>query len=65
MAQELRLKEVHRFEEVKREMAGGLDQGRAAQLLGRSTRQVKRPCRSVRERGAPGLISTKRDQPSN
>ena len=58
-------KEVHRFEVIKRVMAGGVEQGQAAQLLGLSTRQVKRLCRSVRERGAQSLISTKRGRPSN
>ena len=68
MAQELGLmsqKEVQRLEVIKRVMDGGLEQGRAAQLLGLSTRQVKRLCRSVRERGPQGLISRKRGRPSN
>jgi transposase len=58
-------KEVHRFEVIKRVMDGGLDQGQAAQLLGLSVRQVKRLCRSVRERGLQGLISRQRGRPSN
>ena len=68
MAQELGLmsqKEVHRFEVINRVTGGDLDQGQAAQLLGLSVRQVKRLCRSVRQRGAQGLISRKRGQPSN
>jgi len=52
-------REVHRLEVIKRVMDGGLDQGQAAQLLGLSTRQVKRLCRSIRERGPQGLISRK------
>jgi transposase len=68
VAQELGLmsqKEVHRFEVIKRVLDGGFDQGQAAQLLSLSKRQVKRLCRSVRERGPQGLISRKRGRPSN
>lgn len=68
MAQELGLmsqKEVHRFEVINRVTGGDLDQRQAAQLLGLSVRQVKRLCRCVRQRGAQGLISRKRGQPSN
>jgi transposase len=58
-------REVHRLEVINRVIGGGLDQGHAAQLLGLSIRQVKRLCRSVRERGPQGLISAKRGQPSH
>jgi transposase len=57
-------KEVERAGVINRVLSGGLDQGRAAQMLGLSVRHVKRLCRRFREQGAPGLISRKRGQPS-
>ena len=58
-------KEVQRWEVIHRVLGAQLDQRQAAQLLGLSTRQVKRLCRKVREEGARGLISRKRGRASN
>jgi transposase len=68
VAQEMGLmsqKEVTRLEVINRVMCGELAQGRAAQLLTLSVRQIKRLCRRVREQGPTGLASGKRGRPSN
>jgi transposase len=68
VAQELglmSLKEVSRLGVIRQVLDDGLSQAQAAQLLGLSTRQIKRLCRCVRDSGAQGLISRRRGQPSH
>ena len=57
-------REVQRFEVISRVLQGVCGQAGAAQMLGLSVRQIKRLCRCVRLRGAAGLISQRRGQPS-
>jgi transposase len=57
--------ELRRLEVVRDVDRGGLPVGAAAQLLGRSERQVWRLLRAFRRDGAAGLISKKRGRPSN
>jgi transposase len=57
--------ELTRLEVVQRIKRKTLKQRQAAELLSISVRQVKRLCKAYRDRGAAGLISKRRGQPSN
>lgn len=58
-------REMTRLEVMQRLNEKRLSQKEAAQLLGISTRQVKRLWRAYRKRGAEGLVSHRRGKPSN
>lgn len=58
-------RELTRLEVMQRLKDKRLTQKEAAQMLGLSTRQVKRLWRAYREKGAPGLVSARRGKPSN
>jgi transposase len=58
-------RELTRLEVMQRLKAKRLKQKEAAQLLGISTRQVKRLWRAYRKQGAKGLVSQRRGKPSN
>lgn len=58
-------RELTRLEVMQRLKEKRLTQEEAAQLLGISTRQVKRLWRAYREKGAKGLVSGRRGRPSN
>jgi transposase len=57
--------ELRRLEVLRDIDRGGLPVGAAAQLLGRSERQVWRLLKAFRGEGVAGLISKKRGRPSN
>ena len=57
--------ELRRLEVLRDVDRGGLPVGAAAQLLGRSERQVWRLLKAFRAAGVSGLISKKRGRPSN
>jgi transposase len=57
--------ELRRLEVLRDVDRGGLPVRAAAQLLGRSERQVWRLLKAFRSAGAAGLISKKRSRPSN
>src|SRR6202040_1162856 len=57
--------ELRRLEVLRDVDRGGLPVGAAAQLLGRSERQVWRLLKAFRVAGVSGLISKKRGRPSN
>ena len=57
--------ELKRLEVLRDVDRGGLPVRAAAQLLGRSERQVWRLLKAFRSDGAAGLISKKRGRPSN
>src|SRR2546430_16108075 len=57
--------ELRRLEVLRDVDRDGLPVGAAAQLLGRSERQVWRLLKAFRAEGASGLISKKRGRPSN
>jgi transposase len=57
--------EITRLEAMQRLKDKRLTQKEAARMLGISTRQVKRLWRAYRKKGAQGLISLRRGQPSN
>ena len=57
--------ELRRFEVLRDVDRGGLPVRAAAQLLGRSERQVWRVLKEFRAAGAAGLVSKKRGRPSN
>jgi Homeodomain-like domain len=57
--------ELRRLEVLRDVDRGGLPVRAAAQLLGRSERQVWRLLKEFRAAGAAGLVSKKRGQPSN
>src|SRR6266478_1257349 len=57
--------ELRRLEVLRDVDRDGLPVRTAAQLLGRSERQVWRLLKAFRAEGAPGLISKKRGRPSN
>src|SRR5215470_16922201 len=57
--------ELRRLEVLRDVDRGGLPVRAAAQLLGRSERQVWRLLKAFRSAGAAGLISKKRGRPSN
>jgi transposase len=58
-------RELTRLEVMQRLKDKRLTQKEAAQLLGRSTRQVKRLWRAYQEKGPAGLVSARRGKPSN
>lgn len=58
-------REISRLEVMQRLKKKQLTQKEAAQLLGISTRQVKRLWRAYCEKGAKGLVSGRRGKPSN
>jgi transposase len=58
-------RELTRLEVMQRLKDKRLTQKEAAQLLGVSTRQVKRLWHSYRKQGAKGLVSARRGKPSN
>jgi hypothetical protein len=58
-------KELDWLEVIRRVVESGLTQVKASELLGRSSRQVRRMCRAFEAEGAAGLVSAKRGQPSN
>ena len=58
-------RELTRLEVMQRLKEKRLSQKEAAYLLGISTRQVKRLWQAYRQKGAKGLISQKRNRPSN
>ncbi len=58
-------KELTRLEVIQRVKRKTLKQRQAAELLSVSVRQVKRLCKAYQASGAAGLISKRRDQPSN
>jgi transposase len=58
-------RELTRLEIMQRLKEKRLTQKEAAQLLGISTRQVKRLWKAYRETGAKGLINRRRGKPSN
>ena len=58
-------REVERAGVIAEVVAGRMRQRRAAELLGRSCRQVKRLVRAWRAEGAAGLRSRRRGRPSN
>jgi transposase len=57
--------ELRRLEVLRDVDRGGLPMRAAAQLLGRSERQVWRLLKAFRAEGAAGLVSKKRGRPSN
>src|SRR5271156_5100150 len=57
--------ELRRLEVLRDVERGGLPVSAAAQLLGRSERQVWRLLKAFRSDGVSGLISKKRGRPSN
>jgi hypothetical protein len=68
MAQELvtmSAKELKRLEVIRRVVENRWTQARAAALLGLTTRQVRRLCRTFEAAGAGGLVSRQRGRPSN
>lgn len=58
-------REITRLEVMQRLKDKRLTQEEAAQMLGISTRQVKRLWRTYRKQGAKGLVSARRGKPSN
>ena len=58
-------RELTRIEVMQRLKEKRLTQKEAAQMLGISTRQVKRLWQAYRKKGAPGLTSRRRGRPSN
>jgi transposase len=58
-------REITRLEVMQRLKDKRLKQKEAAWLLGISVRQVKRLWRAYRQKGAHGLVSTRRGKPSN
>jgi len=57
--------ELNRCQVLQRLQDRQLRQHQAAQLLGLTTRQVRRLLRTYAADGAPGLISKRRGRPSN
>ena len=58
-------KEVDRLEVIRRVLERRLKRVKAAQVLGVTTRQVRRLCDSYQREGAAALVSKRRGQPSN
>jgi transposase len=58
-------KEIDRVAVVRRVLESGLSQKKAGELVGLSTRQVRRLCRAYGRLGPTGLASAKRGKPSN
>lgn len=67
MCAEIRMskKELDRVTIVLRILSGELSLGRAAKMLGISTRQMKRIKKKYRDKGPAGLIHGNRNRPSN
>ncbi len=57
--------EISRLEVIQRLLDKKLTQGQASEILHISTRQIQRLVRSYHLQGVSGLISKKRDKPSN
>lgn len=57
--------EMNRFKVIKDALERKLRQRQAAEQLGLTTRQIRRLCRRVRERGARGIVHGLRGKPSN
>jgi hypothetical protein len=58
-------KEIDRLEVVRRVLEKRLSQGKAAELIGLSTRQTRRLCSAYEQLGPAALASRKRGMPSN
>ncbi len=58
-------KEIDRLKVIQAVMEKRLKQGRAAQRLGITTRQVRRLCRRMKREGVKGLVHGLRGEPSN
>ena len=58
-------KELDRVEVIRRVAEARLSQVEAGELLGLTSRQVRRLCRAFEATGAGGLVSRQRGQPSN
>ena len=58
-------KEVDRLEVIRRVLERRLKRVKAAQVLGVTTRQVRRLCDAYEREGAAALVSKRRGQPSN
>ncbi len=58
-------KELDRLEIIGRVAERRLTQRKAAERLGLSLRQVERLCRAFRTDGVAGIVSRKRERPSN
>jgi hypothetical protein len=58
-------KEIDRLEVVRRVLEGRLSQVKAAELIGLSTREVRRLCTGYEQDGPMALASRKRGRPSN
>jgi len=58
-------KELDRLEVVRRVLEHELSQVKAAELLGLTSRQVRRLCRALERSGPGGLVSRHRGRPSN
>lgn len=58
-------REISRLEVIQRLQEKRLSQKEAAEMLGLSTRQVKRLLRTYKAQGAKGLVSKHRGRPSN
>ena len=58
-------KEIDRLTVIRRVTEDGLSQKKAGELIGLSTRQVRRLCRAYVRSGPAGLVSGKRGMPSN
>jgi hypothetical protein len=58
-------RELDRLEVLRRVVDGPLSQVKAGELLGLTTRQVRRLCRALERSGPGGLASRRRGRPSN
>ncbi len=58
-------KEIKRVQVVDDVLSGHLSCVQAGEILGLSDRQVRRLCRRVLDEGVAGLVSRRRDRPSN
>ena len=58
-------KELDRLEVIRRVAEAQLTQVKAGELLGLTSRQVRRLCRALEAGGPGGLVSRKRGRPSN
>ena len=58
-------KELDRLEVIQRVSDSRLSQVKAGELLGLTSRQVRRLCRALEAGGPGGLVSRKRGRPSN
>jgi transposase len=62
---ELTMREIDRLKVLDHALSGRLLQREAAAQLGLSSRQIKRLCRRVREKGPKGIAHALRGRPSN